>query len=137
MSNKECRKCGQTKELTEFSKNSRTKDKKQSYCRSCFRCVIRAHRKAATPCLYRIRNTVTGEYYLGQTKKRLSDRIANHFNHKANKYSPFSGKSRKNYEWEVLCYGTLDQVKVLEKELLWGRVGIDPLCLNKRGGKQQ
>jgi hypothetical protein len=137
MSKKECRKCGQTKELTEFCKHPQTKDGRQSYCRSCSGRLVKQYKKSATPCVYRIRHKETGEYYLGQTKVPLCYRVSNHFHLKANVASPFTGKSKKDYEWEVLCYGTLDQVKQVEKELLLLRVGIDPKCLNKHGGKQQ
>ena len=137
MSTKECRKCGQTKELTEFYKHTKAKDGRQSYCRSCSSSIVKQHRKAATPCLYRIRHKQTGEYYLGQTKKPFCDRVASHFTLNANVASPFTGKNRQNYECEVLCYGTLDQVKNVEKELLLLRVGIDPKCLNKYGGSKQ
>ena len=137
MSTKECRKCGQTKELTEFYKHSKTKDGRQSYCGSCSRRLVRKYKKSATPCFYRIRHKETGEYYLGQTRRQLYRRVESHFNLNSNVTSPFSGKNTEDYEWEVLCYGTLDQVKNVEKELLLLRVGIDPKCLNKYGGSKQ
>ena len=136
MSKKQCRKCGQTKELTEFYKQSKAKDGRQSYCRSCSGRIVKQYKSSATPCLYRIRHKETGEYYLGQTRSRFCFRVSNHFDLKANVASPFTGKNREDYECEVLCYGTLDQVKKVEKELLSLRVGIDPKCLNKYGGSK-
>jgi hypothetical protein len=140
MTEKKCSKCKQIKELAEFHKNKRSPDGHQSYCKPCkrqhnnepaFRKYLKDWRDKATPCLYRIRHKQTGEYYLGQTRTRFCDRVASHFTLNANVASPFTGKNRKDYECEVICYGTLDQIKQVEKELLSLRVGIDPKCLNK------
>jgi hypothetical protein len=88
-------------------------------------------RAKAQPCVYRIKHKASGSYYIGQTTKHFSERLAKHFNPKSNLTSPFTGLNKDEWECEVLCYGTKQEVKDLEKALLNTRVGKDPLCMNK------
>lgn len=148
---KKCSKCGETKEVSGFSKNRTAKDGLQHYCKVCrsevkkiwrknnpekFRIYRRDYqrdwRAKEKPCLYRIKNKQNGSYYLGQTTLPLCERTHNHFSSQHHLNSPFSGLNKNDWIVEALCYGSAKQVRQLEKALLRKRVGIDPNCLNKR-----
>ena len=153
---KKCNKCGETKEVSAFSKSRKAKDGLQHNCKVCcsewqrnnrdkvnsfmrewkrnnrekVNDYQRNHRANATPCVYRIKHKVNGSYYLGQTKRPLFERTQQHFSQNGNP-SSFSGLNKDDWIVEPLCYGTAKQVKQIEKALLDERVGIDPNCLNK------
>jgi hypothetical protein len=144
---KKCSKCGETKDFTEFHNNKRTKDGKHYWCKVCARTksaewkrnnrkivnAMRAKWRAkAQPCVYRIKNKVSGHYYLGQTTKHFCERVRDHFGQGTCVNSPFTGLNKEEWKCEVLCYGTKKQVRDLEKALLNTKVGEDPLCLNRR-----
>jgi hypothetical protein len=46
MKSKTCRKCGEEKEAAEFPRNSRTRDRLSSWCKSCHREATRRYREA-------------------------------------------------------------------------------------------
>ena len=146
MQTKQCRKCGENKPLEAFAKRTDRKNGRQSYCRVCKNALNVEWRRNnkqknrastakwkanATPCVYRIKNKVSGLYYLGQTTQRLCERTQKHFSPNSHLQSPFTGLNKEEWECEVLCYGTKKQVRELEKVLLNTRVDIDPLCMNK------
>lgn len=108
MAQKQCNKCGKTKDTTEFSLQTRSKDGLQPRCKSCnkkdnhkFRTeinpqhhklwqvghmaeltsYIKKYRKAdKTPIIYSIVNP-EGKQYIGQTMMNFSVRILEHRSH--------------------------------------------------------
>jgi len=140
---KKCCKCGKTKDFSEFYKNKTKKDGLQTECKECVKQYRKANktkasaynaewRAKAQPCVYRIKHKVSGSYYIGQTTRPFCKRVSDHFTSKTNPESPFTGLNKDEWDCEVLCYGTKQEVKDLEKALLNTRVGQDPLCLNKQ-----
>ena len=93
--------------------------------------VVAEWRTKAQPSVYRIKNKTSGHYYIGQTTHHFCVRVSNHFSPKSTLNSPFTGLNKDEWDCEILCYGTEEEVKHLEKALLNTRVGQDPLCLNK------
>ena len=90
---KKCTKCTEVKSIDEFHNHSKTKDKKQIYCKTC---MLKAsknqkldnptqwkeynteyHKSNKNALIYRIVNPL-GETYTGSTMKRLNVRFASH-----------------------------------------------------------
>jgi len=162
METKKCNKCGETKEVSAFSKDKRVKSGLQRHCKVCnkasnakwhrnnkeksnassakwqrnnrekHKALMAAYKAKAKPCVYRIKHKVSGHYYVGHTSQHFWIRISNHFSSNTQPHSPLTGLNKDEWNCEVLCYGTKEQVKDLEKVLLNTRVGEDPLCLNKK-----
>jgi predicted GIY-YIG superfamily endonuclease len=139
---KHCSKCGETKEVSAFSKNKSRKDGLDNQCKVCrskwrsknkdkMNDYNRTYRAKAKPCVYRIKHKQDDSYYVGQTTQHLSRRAHNHFSSKCCLRSFFTGLNKDDWIIETLCYGTKEQVRHLEKVLLEKRIGIDPKCLNK------
>ena len=163
MNTKVCRRCGTEKPVGEFYKNKNLKDGLNSYCKKCSyearrksmeknpdkyvnysknyyqkkKNIWNNYQTAKTPYVYRIKHKKTGEYYIGCTKQRFTNRIVKHFSNKCQTNSPFTGKNKNNYEFTILVFcSDRQQARKIEKDLLTTRVGSDPLCLNKViGGK--
>ena len=82
--------------------------------------------------LYKITNTITGEYYIGKHNGWTQngywgsgERIRN----QVKKYN------RKNFTYKILCYGTQDYIYELEEKIVTLElISEDKKCLNLMGG---
>lgn len=81
MNVKKCPKCGLTKELSAFSKCSRSNSGLQTYCKAC-KAAYHAHRHATDPGYRAMRNKQSSEHYYKDIEQSRAD-----------------GRARSNYKY--------------------------------------
>lgn len=115
---KKCNKCKETLDYYKFAKNRTKKDGYENYCKSCKNeynkqnygdKFTKLYLKKAGYGIYKVENTITGEYYIG--KGWLNERKVDHFTKlKAQKHSnPYLQESYNNVEHKHLKFSILEK----------------------------
>jgi len=82
--------------------------------------------------LYKITNTITGEYYIGKHNGWTQNGYWGSGERIRNQLKKYS---RKKFNYEILCYGTQDYIYELEEKIVTLEViSEDKKCLNLMGG---
>lgn len=110
---KQCNKCGEIKpKETGFFKHKHSRDGYENQCKEC----VKARRRARyTNTIYEIYCMVTDTYYIGQTKKCITERISKHFSDaKNNREQPLYVDMRM-YPREMFSYQIIEKDVPVEK----------------------
>ena len=132
MLTKQCKKCNQIKQATEFYTNKQMKDGLGSWCKCCVKERAAASQKAngyryqrdyhnrTKPYLYEITDHKTGEFYFGSSKRKWCARGSHH------KFT----MGRDDFSIRKTYFETIEEARGAETLLIAKNID-NPLCANK------